>query len=70
MSLKGDNNLLRRRGDIIAQEVEQLQVVVVEKDKEITKLKKRIQEMEETIVKYPSDILLSTLLLRMACERR
>jgi chromosome segregation ATPase len=47
MALKGDNNILRRRGDLFAQEADALESQLIEREKEIYKLKKKLQDMEE-----------------------
>lgn len=50
MTLKGDNNLLRRKHDLFVSEYEGLAETVAEKDKEISKLKKKVQDLEEAVV--------------------
>lgn len=50
MTLKGDNNLLRRKYDLFGAEFENLQIQAFEKEKEIQKYKKKIQDLEEVIV--------------------
>lgn len=49
MTLKGDNGLLRRKYELFVSEFESLQNQVIEKDKEIGKCKRRIQDLEEVI---------------------
>lgn len=49
MSLKGDNNMLRRKCEALTQEYELLQGQIFEKDKEVQKTKRKVQELEETI---------------------
>eukprot|EP01116_Phalansterium_solitarium_P012663 TRINITY_DN2915_c0_g1_i12.p1 TRINITY_DN2915_c0_g1~~TRINITY_DN2915_c0_g1_i12.p1 ORF type:complete len:1129 (+),score=470.31 TRINITY_DN2915_c0_g1_i12:137-3523(+) len=49
MSLKGDNNILRRRCDMMYQEKQILQNQLYDRDTLITKQKKRIVDLEDTI---------------------
>jgi hypothetical protein len=51
MSLKGDNYHLGRKNELLVNEFDNLKAVIAEKDKEINKLKKKIQEMEEITVR-------------------
>jgi hypothetical protein len=50
MSLKGDNLLWQRKYELASHDLETLRLASVDKDKEIQKLKKKISDMEESIV--------------------
>lgn len=52
MSLKGDNNQLKRKYELMNQELEEYKTIMNEKDKELIKFKRKILDLEEIMVVF------------------